>query len=157
MNQITPNADILLAAALEAMKHAYVPYSRFHVGAAILDSEGRTHTGCNVENASYGATICAERTAAVKAVSAGARKFVAIAIVSDSDKDTTPCGICRQFLAEFSSADMPVWCGNSVGAAHQYRMEDLLPNAFGAADMPGEPSEAVQQGLTAGAQSAGKE
>ena len=95
------NRQDLIDKAHEAMKNAYSPYSGFKVGAAILTKDGKIFTGCNVENASYGATICAERCAATKAVSEGSNEFTAIAIVSSSDKFTYPCGICRQFLSEF--------------------------------------------------------
>lgn len=134
--------DTLISMALEAMKAAYSPYSRFRVGAVVLDEAGRAHAGCNVENASYGATICAERTAAVKAVSEGARRIEAIAVVSDSPHDTMPCGICRQFLSEFAGPEVPVYCGNADGVWHAYRMADFLPHAFGAADLSDVPGMA---------------
>lgn len=98
----------LIELARQAMKMAYAPYSHFQVGAALVTDDGRVFTGCNVENASYGAAICAERTAAVKAVSEGAHRFTMLAVVSSSGRATPPCGICRQFLSEFSS-DLQVW------------------------------------------------
>ncbi|MBO5150125.1 MAG: cytidine deaminase, partial [Anaerotignum sp.] len=91
----------LVALAKEAMEHAYVPYSHFKVGAALLAKDGRVFKGCNIENASYGATNCAERTAIFKAVSEGCREFDAIAIVASSGDLVPPCGICRQVLFEF--------------------------------------------------------
>ncbi len=95
----------LLNYAKEAMKKAYAPYSHFKVGAAIVGSNGQIYTGCNIENSSYGATICAERTAAVKAVSDGCTEFITIAVVCSSGEFAYPCGICRQFLSEFFNKD----------------------------------------------------
>lgn len=122
--------DILVEKALEAKRFAYVPYSGFHVGAAVLTSDGSIFTGCNVENASYGASICAERTAVVKAVSAGETNISAIAITSDSESLTFPCGICRQVIAEFAAADIQLICANKNGDYKEYSMEDILPNSF---------------------------
>src|SRR6201992_1344074 len=93
----------LLAAALAARQHAHAPFSNFRVGAALEDSSGRVHTGCNVENATYGLTLCAERVAVFKAISEGARKFTRIAVAADTDRLTPPCGACRQILWEFCS------------------------------------------------------
>lgn len=92
----------LMAAAREAMGHAYAPYSHFPVGAALLAEDGRVFVGCNVENASFGLTLCAERSALVKAVSEGARRFVAVAIAAEKLSPCPPCGACRQVMAEFS-------------------------------------------------------
>src|SRR5580692_1317617 len=97
--------DALIEAALAARKNAHAPFSRFQVGAALEDSDGHIHTGCNVENATYGLTICAERVAVFKAVSEGAKKFTRIAVAADTDVLTPPCGACRQILWEF--------CGNA--------------------------------------------
>lgn len=121
----------LVAKAREAMANAYVPYSGYHVGAALLGRSGKIYTGCNVENASYGATICAERTAVVKAVAEGEREFVALAVTSDSPDYASPCGICRQVLAEFG--DFDVILANSNGDYKVKRVSDLLPGAFGVA------------------------
>jgi cytidine deaminase len=112
----------LIAAAKSAQRHAYAPYSKFRVGAALLTSDGKVFTGCNVENASYGLTICAERVAVGKAVSEGCREFKAIAIVAPA-RNITPCGACRQVLAEFG--DCLVICNTK-----QYRLSELLPSAF---------------------------
>ena len=119
----------LLAAAQAARRHAYAPYSKFRVGAAVLTADGKIFTGGNVENASYGLTICAERVAVPKAVSEGCRKFQAIAIVAPS-AGPTPCGACRQVLAEFG--EMVVVCADSrrLAAAQLYELADLLPAAF---------------------------
>lgn len=122
--------DFLVEKALESKKYAYVPYSGFHVGAAVLTPDGRIFTGCNVENASYGAAICAERTAIVKAISAGETKISAIAITSDSEDLTFPCGICRQVISEFCTSDIILICANKNGDYKEYGMEDILPNAF---------------------------
>ena len=118
----------LLALAREAMRAAYAPYSRYAVGACLLAEDGRVFTGCNVESASFGATICAERTALVKAVSEGARRFTAIAVAANASAPY-PCGICRQMLAEFSP-DMRVlvtWEGGS----DETTLRALLPHHFG--------------------------
>lgn len=124
------NWDFLVEKAITAKKTAYVPYSGFHVGAAVLTPDGRIFTGCNVENASYGASICAERTAVVKAISAGETKISAIAITSDSDDLTFPCGICRQVIAEFAIPEMKLICANKNGEYKEYKMNEMLPNAF---------------------------
>lgn len=118
----------LVNQALAAKEHAYAPYSGLHVGAALLCSDGEVFTGVNVENVSYGATNCAERTAVFKAVSEGKRKFSAIAVASDLDSLIQPCGICRQVLVEFK---IPiVITGDNKGNYKVYRTEELIPNAF---------------------------
>jgi cytidine deaminase len=118
----------LLAFAREAQEKAYAPYSDFRVGAAIF-AGGQIHQGCNVENAAYGSSICAERGAAMKAVMAGARDFDAIAIVGDSESPTVPCGACRQFLAEFNP-EMRVVMGGQGDAVMVMSLDELLPEAF---------------------------
>lgn len=120
----------LVSMALKAQQQAYVPYSHFHVGAAVLADNGRIYTGCNIENASFGATICAERTAIAKAVSDGARRILAVAVSSDSEGPTQPCGICRQVLSEFCSADMPLYLSNRNGEYKAFAFQELLPNQF---------------------------
>jgi cytidine deaminase len=120
--------------AVKAMDNAYVPYSHYRVGAALLSEDGRVFTGCNVENASYGGTICAERTAIVKAVSEGATKFTAIAVAGE-DADAWPCGICRQVMNEFSK-DLRVICGaRKTGKFTAVPLKELLPRAFGPEDL----------------------
>ena len=121
----------LLEAALKVRENAHAPFSKFHVGAALEDSEGRVWTGCNVENASYGLTICAERVAVFKAISEGARKFKRIAIAADTDKLTPPCGACRQILWEFLG-NAEVILVNPQGKTARYQMIDLLPEPFDA-------------------------
>jgi len=127
--------ESLVRLAVEAKENAYVPYSGFHVGAALYADNGKVYTGCNVEIASYGASICAERTAVVKAVSDGARRILAIAISSDSNNPTMPCGICRQFISEFCAPDMPLYLSNRQGEYKVYTFDDILPHSFKPSDM----------------------
>ena len=121
--------DTLIAAARSAQAQAYAPYSNFRVGAALESVDGTVFTGCNVENASYGLTICAERAAISAAVGAGARKFRRAVVVSDVDPPAAPCGACRQVLAEFG-LDLPI---EGVGPRRRvtWRLSELLPSAFG--------------------------
>jgi cytidine deaminase len=118
----------LLAFAREAQEKAYAPYSEFRVGAAVF-AGGQIYQGCNVENAAYGSSICAERGAAMKAVMAGHHWFDAIAIVGGSDAPTVPCGACRQFLAEFNP-DLRVVMGGATDAVMVMTLDELLPEAF---------------------------
>jgi len=115
--------------AKSVLNKAYAPYSGFTVGAALLTTDGKIFTGVNVENASYGATICAERTAFVKAISEGERNFEAIAIVSGEGK-AWPCGICRQFMLEFVEDDFNIITGDSIESLEMRTMKELLPEAF---------------------------
>lgn len=124
----------LVQAAREARERAYVPYSGFRVGAAVLGRSGRIFTGCNVENASYGATICAERTAFVKAISEGERQFDHVVVYSSVPQPVSPCGICRQFMSEFG-LDTPVTMVGDAGASVTMKVRDLLPNAFQPEDL----------------------
>ncbi|MDD6293778.1 MAG: cytidine deaminase [Eubacteriales bacterium] len=128
MEKIMDN-ETLISYAKKAMGNAYAPYSQFSVGAAVLTSDGEVFTGCNVENASFGATICAERCAILKAISEGYTSFDKIAIVSSSDNLTYPCGICRQFLSEFME-DGYVVLQDSDGNIREYPLEELIPYAF---------------------------
>ncbi|MGN0641549.1 MAG: cytidine deaminase [Huintestinicola sp.] len=121
-------AEELISCAEKMLEYSYAPYSGFKVGAALLASDGRIFTGCNVENSSYGAACCAERTAVFKAVSEGAREFSAIAIVSSSGEYTYPCGICRQVLFEFG-ADIKVILKGS-GGTKITTVSELLPEGF---------------------------
>ena len=120
----------LLNKAKETMNNAYAPYSHFKFGAAILTEEGFVYTGCNVENASYGATICAERTAAVKAVSEGYIKFSKVAIVSSEGTYTYPCGVCRQFLSEFMTKDSVIIVEDEKEGIKEVPFKELLPLSF---------------------------
>lgn len=119
----------LVVKALEARKNAYIPYSGFAVGAALLTCAGRVYTGCNVENSSYGLTVCAERVALLKAVSQGDREFVALAVVADTEDYCSPCGACRQVLAEFGG-HIKVYLANRQGEYREMTVEELLPAAF---------------------------
>ena len=121
--------DELLAAALAARAHAFAPFSKFLVGAAIEDAAGRIHTGCNVENATYGLTVCAERVAVFKAISEGVRKFRRIAIAADTDTLTPPCGACRQILWEFCG-DLEIILDNPRGKTETHQLKDLFPKPF---------------------------
>lgn len=125
-----PRARLLRAAA-QARERAVAPYSRFKVGAALLTRSGRIVTGANVESASYGLTCCAERVALFKALTEGARDFVALAVVARVPGGPTPCGACRQLLAEYA-AEAEVWLADSRGLrrARMYRVPELLPDAF---------------------------
>ena len=121
----------LVALSIEAMQHAYVPYSGFPVGAAILCADGTVFTGCNIENAAYGSTICAERTALVKAVSEGHRDDLErIAVVGNSTDYCWPCGACRQMLYEFNP-DMTVLVAKGDGQFVSLKLHELLPHGFG--------------------------
>ena len=127
----TTNLTTLARTAIEASNRAYAPYSKFKVGAALLAEDGRVFTGCNVENASYGLTNCAERTAVFKAVSEGATRFKAIAIAGGVGDVAMPCGACRQVLAEFCPPEAPVRCVSLDGAiTKDSTVGELLPGVF---------------------------
>lgn len=123
--------DHLLSAAVAAREHAHAPFSKFRVGAALEDESGRIHTGCNVENATYGLTVCAERVAVFKAVSEGIRKFRRIAVAADTEELTPPCGACRQILWEFCG-DIEILLGNPSGKTETLRLKEIFPRAFDA-------------------------
>jgi cytidine deaminase len=123
-----PAADVVRAAR-EARGRAYAPYSRFRVGAAVR-AGGALYLGANVENASYGATICAERAAVAAAVNAGARRLEAVAVASGTSPPTPPCGICLQTLAEFAGPDLPVTLAGARGSAVETTLGALLPRGF---------------------------
>ena len=124
----------LIEEAKKAMANAYAPYSGFFVGAALLSQDGTVYTGCNVENAAFGAGICAERTALFKAVSDGHRDFVAIAVVGGKDGKIEdfcyPCGVCRQAISEFVNVDFKFYFTNSSGDIVSYNLEEMLPHSF---------------------------
>lgn len=132
----------LIAQALSARQNAYVPYSHFAVGAALLAASGRVYTGCNIENAAYSPTNCAERTAVFKAASEGERRFLKIAVVAGQDTlnaplpaIVSPCGVCRQVLTEFATPDMVLLLAKSEDDYETYTLGELLPLGFSAKDM----------------------
>jgi len=133
-------AERLLAAARDAATRAYAPYSRFPVGAAVLTADGTVITGCNVENASYGLTVCAERTAVATAVAAGHRTLLAVAVTAPRVSTVTPCGACRQVLNEFKprQGDLLVIMDGEAGP-EIVPLSDLLPRPFGPRDLDGAP------------------
>lgn len=135
MSEISdPQWQRLYEAAVAAQKNAYAPYSNFPVGAAFLMDSGDVFVGCNVENASNGATICAERTAIGTAIAHGQRHPVALAVVTNLETPAAPCGICRQVLAEFSE-DLPILMSNPAGVREFTTLDELLPHRFGPRDL----------------------
>ena len=128
------NDSELMAMAKEVMKSAYAPYSHFSVGAAVETDDGEVYCGCNIENSSYGATICAERTAISKAVSEGYRRITRIAICDSNNSFAWPCGICRQVMSEFAVEDFYVILEDN-GKLSNFFLKELLPNSFSGKDM----------------------
>jgi len=125
----------MLDMAYTAMKNAYTPYSHFQVGACLKGASGTYYLGCNIENASYTPTNCAERTAVFKAVSEGEREFEALAIVCSGKNPAAPCGVCRQVLREFCALDMPVVFANADRVVVESTLGELLPHSFGPEDL----------------------
>lgn len=121
--------------ANQMLEMAYVPYSKFPVGAAIVTKDGKVYTGCNIENASYPLTNCAERTAIFKAVSEGDKDFQTIIVTADTEEPVSPCGACRQVLVEFCEPEMPVVLTNKKGDIKETTVSELLPGAFKEKDM----------------------
>ena len=128
------NYEQLIAAAKQARENAHAPFSNFRVGAAVHATSGRIFGGCNVENATYGLTICAERVAIFKAISEGERGFDAVAVVTDTETLTPPCGACRQIIWEFCGA-VPVVLSNLEGRVEVLRMRDLFPKPFDSSNL----------------------
>jgi cytidine deaminase len=126
----------LLNAARAAREHAHAPFSQFKVGAALQTTAGKIITGCNIENATYGLTICAERVALFKAISEGERSFVRLAVVADTEAPTPPCGACRQLLWEFGG-DIEIILGNLTKETGRFRLKELLPHPFDARFLKG--------------------
>lgn len=124
------NREDLIKAAMEAKEHAYAPYSNFRVGAALLTKNGKIYQGCNIENAGYTPTNCAERTAFFKAVYEGERNFEAIAVNGDADDYLYPCGVCRQVMAEFCAPDFKVFVSKKNGEYLEFTLAEILPGAF---------------------------
>lgn len=129
------NEQSLMEAAKQARERAYVPYSTFKVGAALLAEDGTVFGGCNIENAAYSMTNCAERTALFKAVSEGVTRFSALAVVADTKRPVPPCGACRQVIAELCPPEMPVFLTNLRGDVQKLTVADLLPGAFSPEDL----------------------
>lgn len=137
------NYDELITTAIKMTEKSYAPYSHFHVGAALLDKNGKIWTGCNVENAAYGPSNCAERTAVFKAVSEGVKKFQAIAIAGGAENSDgkvviqdfcPPCGVCRQVLSEFCSKDFKIILVNGKSETKEFTLGELLPESFSLKD-----------------------
>lgn len=122
---------VLIEEAFKAMENAYAPYSGFRVGAALLGADGKIYTGCNVESCAFSPTSCAERTALVKAVSEGQKRFAALAVVSSGGEYTPPCGVCRQMLYEFCEGNMPIILAKSAQDYREITLGELLPMGFG--------------------------
>lgn len=129
--------ESLLNEAKEAREKAYVPYSKFQVGAALLAKNGKVYQGCNIENAAYSMCNCAERTAIFKAVSEGVREFQAIAVVADTEGPVSPCGACRQVMSELLQPETKVYLTNLNNKTSEWTVADLLPGAFTPEDLNG--------------------
>lgn len=129
------NVTWLVEKAIDARQKAYVPYSKFKVGAAVLSGDDQLFLGCNIENASYGLTNCAERTAIFKAVSEGEKGIKAIAIVGDTDGPISPCGACRQVIAEFAEENTKIILSNLKGETAETSIKELLPGFFSSKDL----------------------
>jgi cytidine deaminase len=120
----------LVACAVRAREAAYAPYSEYKVGAAVVAGDERVFFGCNVENASYGLSLCAERAAMASAIAAGVKRIAAVVVVTDAETPGTPCGACRQWMAEFGGDDLVVVAANVAGLARRFTLGELLPEAF---------------------------
>ncbi|CUA79725.1 cytidine deaminase [Anoxybacillus suryakundensis] len=129
------NKQQLIEAAKQARERAYVPYSKFKVGAALLTKDGKVYGGCNIENASYGLCNCAERTALFKAYSEGDHEYAMLAVVADTERPVPPCGACRQVIVELCDPDMPVILANMKGDVQETTVKELLPGAFSKEDL----------------------
>ena len=120
----------LIHAAREAREHSYAPYSGFHVGAAIVDEAGRVFAGSNVENRSFGSTLCAERVAVATAISSGSKGIRAVVVLTEADPPAAPCGLCLQVLTEFAGPELPILVTTPQGTRREYRLRDLHPHPF---------------------------
>lgn len=132
------NIERLIEEAKKARERAYVPYSKFGVGAALLTTDGKVYHGCNIENAAYSMCNCAERTALFKAYSEGDRDFQMLAVIADTDRPCSPCGACRQVISELCPSDMKVVLTNLKGDTKELTVAELLPGAFAPEDLHGE-------------------
>jgi len=128
---LAEHLDALLAAARTARGRAYAPYSKFAVGAALLDEQGRIHAGCNVENAAYPQGLCAEAVALGQLVLSGGRRIAAAVVVGEATQPVTPCGACRQRLREFADDDLPILAADQTGVRARHTLGELLPASFG--------------------------
>jgi cytidine deaminase len=126
---MTQDLESLIEQTIKAFENAYAPFSKFRVGATVVTKSGKIYTGCNIESASYGLTVCAERVAIWKAVSEGEREFAMVCVVADTEELTPPCGVCRQIIWEFCE-DIPIVFANLHGKYEVLQMKDLLPRAF---------------------------
>jgi cytidine deaminase len=124
------DSERLIESARAAREHAYAPFSRFAVGAAVVDDRNRLFVGCNVENRSFGLSLCAERAAVAAAVAAGARRLAGVAVVTDTDPPAAPCGLCRETLAEFGDGELVVHLANLAGERRSFRLAELFPEPF---------------------------
>lgn len=129
------DVEKLISESKKAREKAYVPYSKFPVGAALLADDGTIYHGCNIENSAYSMTNCAERTAFFKAISDGVRSFKALAVVADTEGPVSPCGACRQVIAEFCDGSMPIYLTNLNGDVEETTVAKLLPGAFSKEDI----------------------
>jgi cytidine deaminase len=125
----------LINQAIEIREQAYVPYSKFKVGAALLTKSGKIYTGCNIENAAYPVSLCAERVAIFKAISEGETEFIELAVVADTERPVPPCGSCRQVMSEFFDSQMNIHLTNLSNNTMTVKMEELLPFSFQKSDM----------------------
>ncbi len=141
--------DPLFDAAARVRMHAYAPYSRFRVGAAVLSADGGIHAGCNVENAAYPVGLCAEASAIAAMVAAGATRIAAVLILGDGPELVTPCGACRQRIREFAAGDVPVHIADPQGVRHSFSLDSLLPHAFGPDNLtpPSRPRDADDRAI----------
>lgn len=128
-------AKQLIEEAKKARQKAYVPYSKFQVGAALLTKDGKVYHGCNIENAAYSMCNCAERTALFSAYAVGDKEFISLAVVADTDRPCSPCGACRQVISELCPPEMPVYLTNLKGDLQETTVEQLLPGAFSPEDL----------------------
>lgn len=125
----------LINKAIQAREKSYSPYSNFKVGASVMGESGKIYSGCNIENAAYSPTICAERVAIFKAISNGEREIKKIALIGSTDSFTYPCGVCRQVMTEFASDDFEIIVAKNIEEYVSYSLDDLMPNSFRARDM----------------------
>ena len=135
--RVTDTAQKAFRKALKAREAAHAPYSKFKVGAALVANGGEVYTGCNVENASYGGTVCAERVAIFKAVSQGSKRFTDVVVVTNAPVPAFPCALCLQVMAEFLNPRTRVWVANTKEIVSMHRFEELLPHPFGPRQLKG--------------------